>query len=342
MVKEKKKISGATQARSRSLLQFVTLVVAVIVVNVASDLFYQRFDLTKEKRYTLSEATHDLVDRLDETLYVEVFLEGELPTEYRRLKNATRDMLNEYQHISRGNIVYKFTDVLGDKEVREKENILQQFSGKGLQITRPEVGMDKTTSERYIIPAALVKYKGKEYPLNLLKREFGRSLDDDINASIELLEYEIGNVIRKCIARKKIRIAFTEGHSELDEVDVADISKSLNEFYLVDRININLTDTSCTKRFLGGMQQNPEKAGEILLKGVMQQMNQYDALIVAKPRLNFLDEELFLIDQYVMSGGKVIWLAEPLIAEMDSVAKYGSIMTADYNLNINDLLFRYG
>ena len=342
MVKEKKKISGATQARSRSLLQFVTLVVAVIVVNVASDLFYQRFDLTKEKRYTLSEATHGLVDRLDETLYVEVFLEGEFPTEYRRLKNATRDMLNEYQHISRGNIVYKFTDVLGDKEVKEKENILQQFSGKGLQITRPEVGMDETTSERYIIPAALVKYKGKEYPLNLLKREFGRSLDDDINASIELLEYEIGNVIRKCIARKKIRIAFTEGHNELDEVDVADISKSLNEFYLVDRININLTDTSCTKQFLGRMQQNPEKAGEILLKGVMQQMNQYDALIVAKPRLNFLDEELFLIDQYVMSGGKVIWLAEPLIAEMDSVAKYGSIMTADYNLNINDLLFRYG
>ena len=342
MVKEKKKISGATQARSRSLLQFVTLVVAVIVVNVASDLFYQRFDLTKEKRYTLSEATHGLVDRLDETLYVEVFLEGEFPTEYRRLKNATRDMLNEYQHISRGNIVYKFTDVLGDKEVKEKENILQQFSGKGLQITRPEVGMDETTSERYIIPAALVKYKGKEYPLNLLKREFGRSLDDDINASIELLEYEIGNVIRKCIARKKIRIAFTEGHNELDEVDVADISKSLNEFYLVDRININLTDTSCTKQFLGRMQLNPEKAGEILLKGVMQQMNQYDALIVAKPRLNFLDEELFLIDQYVMSGGKVIWLAEPLIAEMDSVAKYGSIMTADYNLNINDLLFRYG
>jgi len=342
MVKEKKKISGATQARSRSLLQFVTLVVAVIVVNVASDLFYQRFDLTKEKRYTLSEATHGLVDRLDETLYVEVFLEGEFPTEYRRLKNATRDMLNEYQHISRGNIVYKFTDVLGDKEVKEKENILQQFSGKGLQITRPEVGMDETTSERYIIPAALVKYKGKEYPLNLLKREFGRSLDDDINASIELLEYEIGNVIRKCIARKKIRIAFTEGHNELDEVDVADISKSLNEFYLVDRININLTDTSCTKQFLGRMQQNPEKAGKILLKGVMQQMNQYDALIVAKPRLNFLDEELFLIDQYVMSGGKVIWLAEPLIAEMDSVAKYGSIMTADYNLNINDLLFRYG
>ena len=342
MVKEKKKISGATQARSRSLLQFVTLVVAVIVVNVASDLFYQRFDLTKEKRYTLSEATHGLVDRLDETLYVEVFLEGEFPTEYRRLKNATRDMLNEYQHISRGNIVYKFTDVLGDKEVKEKENILQQFSGKGLQITRPEVGMDETTSERYIIPAALVKYKGKEYPLNLLKREFGRSLDDDINASIELLEYEIGNVIRKCIARKKIRIAFTEGHSELDEVDVADISKSRNEFYLVDRININLTDTSCTKQFLGRMQLNPEKAGEILLKGVMQQMNQYDALIVAKPRLNFLDEELFLIDQYVMSGGKVIWLAEPLIAEMDSVAKYGSIMTADYNLNINDLLFRYG
>ncbi|MFT5512002.1 MAG: ABC-2 type transport system permease protein, partial [Bacteroidia bacterium] len=322
--------------------QFLILVAIIAVVNVASDQFYKRFDLTKEKRYTLSESTYDLVGQLDEPLYVQIFLDGEFPQEYRRLKNAAQDLLNEYQHISKGNIIYRFEDLLTDKPIKEKDDILKQLAGKGVQITRPEIGQDEATSEKFIIPAGLVNYKGKEYPLNLLKREFGQPLEQDINGSIELLEYEIGNVIRKCVVDREIKIAFTQGHGELEPIYLADITKSLEEFYTVEGININLTDTACTKQFLSQIRAKPENAGQILLKGVMDQMNGYNALIVAKPRISFLAEELFLLDQYVMHGGKVIWLAEPLIAEMDSVAKYGSIMTADYNLNVNELLFRYG
>lgn len=340
MVKSKK--NKANHEQQKSLWKFLVTVVVILIVNVASDLVYQRFDLTKEKRYTLSNATKELVNKLDEPVYVQVFLDGEFPQEYRRLKNATRDMLNEFQHVSQGKFEYRFDDLLTDKPIQEKNDILKQLTSKGLQITRPEIGQDEATSEKYIIPAALISYKGKEYPLNLLKREFGQPLEQDINGSIELLEYEIGNVIRKCVVAKEIKVGFTQGHGELDHVDVADITKSLSEFYSVDQININLNDTLCTKQFISAMRKNPEESGKILLNGVMDKMNRYDALIIAKPRINFLDEELFLIDQYVMNGGKVIWLAEPLIAEMDSVAKYHSIMTADYNLNINDLLFRYG
>ena len=318
------------------------LVAGIIILNVGSDLVYKRFDLTKEKRFTLSQASHDLVNQLDEPLYIEVFLDGEFPQEYRRLKNATRDLLNEYEHISKGNIVFRFNDVLTGKTIKDKDNILKQFAEQGLQITRPEIGQDEATSEKFIIPAALVNYKGKRYPLNLLKREFGQPLEEDINGSIELLEYEIGNVIRKCVVDREIKIGFTTGHNELEAIEIANISESLQDYYTVEQININLTDTACTKSFLSQMQKDPEKSGEILLKGVMRKMDQYTALIIAKPRLSFLEEELFLLDQYVMNGGKLIWLAEPLIAEMDSVAKYGSIMTADYSLNINDLLFRYG
>ncbi|MBO6515255.1 MAG: gliding motility-associated ABC transporter substrate-binding protein GldG [Bacteroidia bacterium] len=342
MVEENKKLAKKSSEKGKSLWQFVILVAVIVLLNIGADIVYKRFDLTREKRYTLSQATKELVGKLDETVYVQVFLDGEFPQEYRRLKNATRDMLNEFQHISKGKIEYRFDDLLTDKPLKEKKDILTQLTGKGLQVTQPEIGQDEATSERYIIPAALVSYKGKEYPLNLLKRELGQSLDNDINGSIELLEYEIGNVIRKCVVEKEIKIAFTQGHQELEPIDVADITQALQDFYTVDQININLTDTACTKQFLAEMQRNPEESGKILLNGVMSKMKRYDALIIAKPRINFLDEELFLIDQYVMNGGKVIWLAEPLIAEMDSVAKYGSIMTANYNLNVNDLLFRYG
>ena len=214
MVKTKEKTAKTGSPRAKSLWQFAILILVIVIVNVASDIIYERFDLTTEKRYTLSQTTRDLVSTLDEPIYVQVFLDGEFPQEYRRLKNATRDMLNEFEHIAKGNVEYRFDDLLTDKPIKEKNDILNQLSKKGLMITEPEIGQDEATAERFIIPAALVTYKGKEYPLNLLKRELGRSLEQDINGSIELLEYEIANVVRKCVVNQDIRIGFTRGHGE--------------------------------------------------------------------------------------------------------------------------------
>ncbi|MCB9241281.1 MAG: gliding motility-associated ABC transporter substrate-binding protein GldG [Flavobacteriales bacterium] len=336
------KSSKPTSVKSRYIMQFLVVMVAIIVANVAGDIWYQRIDLTHEKRYTLSEASENLVDKLDDVVYVQVFLDGEFPSEYRLLKNAIRDMLSEFRSISSGNLEFKFEDVLADKTIEEKENILRQLSSKGLQITRPEVDEDDAQMEKFIIPGALVIYKDQEYPLNFLKRDFGQPLEQEINESVELLEYEIGNVLRKCVADRAVKIAFTTGHGELEPIEVADIARTLEEFYIVERININITDTNSLKPFAQELFKNPERSGEIIMNGLLDGMKAYKALIIAKPRVNFLDEELFLIDQYVMNGGKVIWLAETLIADIDSVARYGSVMTADYNLNINDLLFRYG
>lgn len=344
MVEEEVKIPAAERRgfRQKAVMQLATILLGIVVLNIAGEIWYKRFDLTKEKRYTLSDATVDLTQQLDDVVYIQVFLDGEFPSEYRRLRNAARDMLNEFRHVSGDRIEYRFEDVLTDRTLEEKDNILRQLSSKGLQITQAEVDEDEVAGEKYIIPAALVIYKNTEYPLNLLKREFGKPLEEEINGSIELMEYEIGNIIRKCVSEKQVKIAFTDGHGELDPNEVGDINRALAEFYKVDRININLTDTACTKHFLRQIAANPEKGGEILLTGVMDKMTEYKALIVAKPRISFLDEELFLLDQYVMNGGKLIILAETLIAEMDSVGKYGSLMTADYNLNIQDLLFKYG
>ncbi|MCB9261074.1 MAG: gliding motility-associated ABC transporter substrate-binding protein GldG [Flavobacteriales bacterium] len=343
MVKKAKEEVRNYSVKQKSIYRFLILAAIVVVVNLMADIKYKRFDLTKEKRYTLSKATHDLVDKLDETVYIQIFLDGEFPAEYKRLQNATRDLMQEYENISGGNIEFKFDDVLSDRNEKERNDIRRQLREKGLMVTNPVNTEEGKIMESAIIPGALVHYKGAEYPLNLLQFRTGRSLDENINASIEQLEYEIGNALRKCVTGKEIRIGFTQGHGELDGIDMADIGKSLDEFYNASTININLDDTNCTKPFLSKLQANPENAGAILLKSLMDELNDYSLLVVAKPRKNFKNEELLLLDQYVMNGGKVIWLIDPVIAEYDSLLVYnGEITPVAHEQNIGDLLFRYG
>jgi len=317
--------------------------ILIVLANIASDSIYKRFDLTKEKRYTLSKSTKNLIDKLDEEVYITLFLDGELPLDYKRLRSATRDMMNEYRLQSDGLINFKFEDLLADKELKEKEQILQELYQKGLRIERPETKPDEAPTEKFIVPSGIVFYKGQEHPLNLMKREFGKPLEEEINGSIELLEYEIGTVLRKGIAGREIKIAFTEGHGELTLEETADVANELNDFYSVERININIEDSNCYKMFTKDVAANPNKpVFNVLVEGLVNRLKSYQGIVVAKPTKPFTDVEKFVLDQYVMNGGKIIFLVESLIAEMDSVAKYGRIMTANYNHNLDDLLFSYG
>lgn len=337
------KKAATTNRKSQLIGKVVIGFVVIVLVNVLSDSIYQRFDLTKEKRYTLSKSTKSLIDKLDEEVYITLFLDGELPLEYKRLKSATRDMMNEYRLQSSGLINYKFDDILAEKELKEKEQILQELYQKGLRIEKPETKPDEAPTEKFIIPAGVVFYKGQEYPLNLLKREFGKPLEEEINGSIELLEYEIGTALRKGIAGREIKLAFTDGHGELSLEETADIANELNDFYGVERININIEDSNCYKMFTKEVAAKPDKPiFSVLVEGLVKKLSQYQGVIIAKPTKPFSEVEKFVIDQYVMNGGKVIFLVESLIAEMDSVAKYGRVMTANYNHNLDDLLFHYG
>jgi ABC-2 type transport system permease protein len=328
--------------KKQQWISFGMLLAALITMNVLADVFYRRFDLTKEKRYTLSPATAKLVNKLDDVVYFNIYLDGNLPASYKRLRNATRDMLNEFRHASGGNIEFHFEDVLDSKQIQEKEDILKQLYTKGVQYARPELEADEAGSaEKYIIPGGVAFYKGVEIPVNFLKREFGKDFDGEINGSIELLEYEIGNVLRKALAGKETRIAFTQGHGELGFDELADISKSLGDYYKVEAFQLNMNDTSFLKRYAAAVVGKPN-VETALLEAALKDLMSYRGIIVAKPRFKFSSTEKFLLDQYVMNGGRVIWLIDALIAEMDSVAKYPGIMTADYDLDLNDLFFKYG
>ena len=325
------------------LKKAVLLGVAILVLNVLASQFYQRFDLTKEKRFTLSQSTKNLINKLDDEAYITLFLDGELPLEYKRLQSASRDMLNEFKYASGGKIKFKFEDVLDDKELKEKEAILQELYAKGLKIERPEAKPDEAPTDKFIIPAGVVYYKGVEYPLNLLKREFGKPLEVEINSSIELLEYEIGTALRKGLAGKELKLAFTAGHGELTDLETADISATLGEFYEIERINLNLTDSNCYKIFAKDVVANPGKpVFSVLVEGLVKTLQGYSGIVVAKPTIAFTEPEKFVLDQYIMNGGKVIFLVENLVAETDSVAKYGEVSTSNHKHNLEDLLFHYG
>lgn len=325
------------------LKKIVFFLVSLVVVNVISSYAYKRIDLTKEKRFTLSASTKNLLNKLDEDVYITIFLDGDLPLDYKRLQSATRDMLNEFKYASGGKVHFEFEDVLADKELKEKDAILKEFYTKGLRIERPETKPDETPTEKFIIPSGIVFYKGKEYPLNLLKREFGKALEVEINGSVELLEYEIGTALRKGLAGKELKLAFTAGHGELTDIETADISASLGDFYSLERINLNLTDSNCYKVFAKDVVANPDKpVFSILVEGLLKKLKSYSGVIIAKPTKEFTEPEKFVLDQYVMSGGKLIFLVENLVAEMDSVAKYGEVATINQKHNLDDLLFHYG
>ena len=315
----------------------------ICVFNFIANEFYFRIDLTKEKRFTLSTSSKNLLKKLDDDLYITVFLDGDLPIEYKQLQSATRDILNEYRLASDGRIKFDFEDILAGKDIKEKESILKEVFQKGLQIEQPELRPDEAPTEKYILPSGIVFYKGKEYPINLLKRQFGKSLEVEINSSIELLEYEIGTAIRKGLSGKSIKLAFSAGHGELSSIQTADIANSLSEFYSLDRINLNLRDSNCYKIFESDVANNPQKpVFSVLVEGLINKLKSYKGLIVAKPIIEFTEPEKFILDQYVMNGGKVIFLVENLLAEMDSVAKYGQIMTVNHGHNLDDILFQYG
>ena len=329
---------------SRNIALRILLYALVLVVfNFMANEFYFRLDLTKEKRYTLSPSSVGLLNKLDDDLYVTIFLDGDLPIEYKQLQSATRDILNEYRLASDGKIKFDFEDILADKDIKEKEAILKDIFQKGLQIEQPDVRPDEAPTQKYILPSGIVFYKGKEYPINLLKRQFGKSLEVEINNSIELLEYEIGTAIRKGLSGKSIKVALSSGHGELSSTQTADIANSLSEFYSLDRINLNLTDSNCYKNFASDVVNNPQKpVFSILVEGLINQLKSYRGLIIAKPSIEFTEPEKYVLDQYVMNGGKIIFLVENLLAEMDSVAKYGQVMTVNHSHNLDDILFQYG
>jgi len=311
---EKSKNSGSKK-KWIDLSSLVVWLVAIVLINLTSTYFFHRFDLTEENRYTLSESTTEKLESLEDVVFIRVYLEGNLPAEFRELRNATKELLDEFRAYAGDNIQYEFINPSISNNEEERVEVYKELTRIGLQYTNIRVQAGDKMSEQIIFPGAVVSFRDKEVPIQLLKSVAGATEQQMIASSIQQLEYEFVSAIQKLSSPLKKSIAFIEGHGELTELQTADAQKALEEFYEVERISIE--------------QKLNALAG-------------FDAIIIARPDSAYSEQDKFIIDQYIMDGGKVLWLIDPVFARMDSLRSSNLTMGLVLNHNLEDQMFKYG
>jgi ABC-2 type transport system permease protein len=300
----------------------------IVLINVISAFIFTRIDLTAEKRYSLSPATKKLLKKLDDVVFFKVYLCGDLPPGFQRLSNETREMLDEFRAYS-DNIQYQFIDPSENPNTKERNDGFRLLAERGLQPTDLRVNKKGESSQIIIFPGAMVSYHGKELPVQLLMAQLQEDPNKVLNNSIQSLEYNLASVIKNLTTPIKPRVAIIEGQGELNQLETIDLQTSLSEFYNVDRITLNKKITSLAIRI------KSDSTHDVLI-------NKYRAIIIAKPTTPFDERDKFLIDQFIMRGGKVLWLLDPVFASMDSLQRYNSTMGIPNDINLEDMLFNYG
>ena len=308
---------------------FITLVI-IVVINVIGSFVFTRFDLTAEKRYTLSETTKETLRNLDDYVYFKVYLEGDFPAGFKKLRRETKEMLDEFRAYSKY-IDYEFISPSEGSDRNEIEEGYRLLYQAGLNPTNViDQNPDGSTKQMIIWPGTLVSYGNEtEIAVDLLENQLGQSSEEALNASMQNLEFRLLDAIIKVTRAKKPSIAFIEGHGELTETEVYDITQTLQQNYHVTRGEIAGRVDALIERHENA---NGEVRADI----------KYDAIVIAKPTEPFDEKDKFLIDQYIMHGGKVLWLVEPVFATMDSLTSQESTIGIDQDLNLDDMLFKYG
>jgi ABC-2 type transport system permease protein len=316
--------------KKNQIVAFLITIAIVVLVNVIGSYVFTRFDLTSEKRYTLSPTTKETLNNLEDYVYFKVYLEGDFPAGFKKLRRETKEMLDEFRAYSKY-IDYEFINPAesgNDAEIRETYNQLYQA---GLNPTDLNVQNSDGSSKQMVIwPGALVSYRNNtEIAIDLLENQIGQSSEAALNASMQNLEFRLVDAIKKVTRLEKPHVAFIEGHGELSDEELADIAKTLGQKYNVERKAIDGQIDAL-------MHRTQDTTRDVKV------FPSYDAIVIAKPTQPFDEKDKFLIDQYIMHGGKVLWLVEPVFATMDSLQNQESTIGIEQDLNLDDMLFRYG
>lgn len=314
--------------KKNQLISFGITVVTIIVINVIASFVYTRFDLTSEKRYTLSDTSKEILKNLDDYVYFRIYLEGEFPAGFKKLRKETKEMLDEFRAYSKF-VDYDFINPSESNDAAERNETYKLLYQSGLNPTEISIQTKDGAQQLVIWPCALVSYKNKEFPLDLLDTQVGKSSEAALNNSAQNLEYKFISAIKDLSQIKKPNIAFIEGHGELNKDEVYDITQSLSKKYNVQRVSIDEKITALNKR-------TERSDSSILIT------SNYDAIIIAKPTKPFSEKDKFIIDQYIMRGGKVLWLIDPVMASMDSLQNSESTMGNSLDLRLDDMFFKYG
>ena len=325
-----KPTSVKADVKRSHLLQLLLGLVTIIFINVLGYYFFVRVDLTEEKRYSLSVSTKKLLKEIDEVVFVRCYLDGDMPAEYKALKNETKEMLDQFRAYN-PNIEYEFVDPNGFENRTERDEFYRRLFERGLSPINIKTTKSNTQVQQYIFPYIDIVHKGRTYIAPLLSSKKGVAGEGIIAGSIENLEYNIYSSIRSIVNAKKDKVVFLYGHGELPVENIYDFVSSLSEYYEVDSITINEKLNSLTDRIYDTVD---------LSKVTIE--NKYKCMIVAKPTSIFSYKDLYIIDQYIMHGGKVLWLLDALNVSMDSLQAQSSTVAISNFTGVDDILFRYG
>lgn len=304
----------------QTLKKTALLLTLLVLVNILGSHFYKRFDLTQDKRYTLSESALGIVENIDSPLIVDVFLEGDFPSEYRRLRDETRQLLEEFA-LHNPQIKFSFIDPIEDEKTRDAN--ISQLVNRGLEPRQLTVSGSGKTSKALIFPWALASYQEQTVKIPLIKNIIGATTDETISSSVQNLEYAFAEGFKKLVVPKEKKIAILKGNGELSDIYIADFLKTIKEHYFIAPFTLD------------SVSSNPVRT--------LDRLKDYDLVIAAKPTETFTENEKYVLDQYTMNGGKSLWLTESVVMDTDSLKnEKGSAVAVMRDLNLTDFFFKYG
>ncbi|MGO4906329.1 gliding motility-associated ABC transporter substrate-binding protein GldG [Flavobacterium sp. W20_MBD1_R3] len=302
-------------------LKSVLIILAVVVLaNVIGSSFFNRFDLTKDKRYTLSPTSLNIIKQVQNPLSIKVYMQGDLPAEFKRLQQETKQLLEEFQAYN-SNIVFEFVDPL-ENEDASMDNIKELYQ-KGLTPINITVDDKGKQSQAMVFPWAIAVYDNKEVNIPLLKNIMGASTTQKVIGSVQHLEYSIAEGLNKITKAKQKKIAVIKGNGELQDIMMAKFLLQVRESYHIGPFTLD------------SVAKNPV--------GSLEALEKYDLAVIAKPTETFTDAEKQVLDQFIINGGKTLWLIDQVSVEMDSLYNTsGATLAYPRDLNLNDMFFKYG
>ena len=309
-----------TASKKNNLKSVLIILAVVLLLNAIGNSFFHRFDLTQDKRYTLSPTSLNIIKQVQNPLYIKVYMQGDLPAEFKRLQLETKQLLEEFQAYN-SNIVFEFVDPL-ENEDASMDNIKELYR-KGLTPINITVDDKGKQSQAMVFPWAIAIYDNKEVNIPLLKNIMGASTTQKVIGSVQHLEYSIAEGLNKITKAKQKKIAVIKGNGELQDILMAKFLLQVRESYHIGPFTLD------------SVAKSPVASLKALEK--------YDLAVIAKPTETFSDAEKQVLDQFIINGGKTLWLIDQVTAEMDSLYdSSGTTLAYPKDLNLNDMFFKYG
>jgi gliding-associated putative ABC transporter substrate-binding component GldG len=289
-----------------------SLAIALILLNIFNQRLYTRIDLTSDKRYTLASVTKEVINKIDKQLLIKVYLEGDFPSEFKRLQIETRQFLEE---LSANNSLIKIQFIRPDNQ---REKLIKA----GMIPSQLTVKEDGILSNAIIFPWAEISYRNKTSKVSLLTNGTSQSQEDQLEKAIESLEFSFSNAIYKLQEEKEKKIAVITGNGELSDIQLYSFLSEVTKKHRLAKFTLDSVKT------------NPEKS--------LIDLQQFDLAIIAKPTQPFTENEKLVLDQYIINGGKTLWMIENVQADTDSLYNNGSMLAYPRDLNLTDFFFSYG